>query len=215
MKLTLLLILINVTVFVYTAQNLPFFIGNYGIGSNSLVEGRFLNVITAMFLHANILHLAGNMFVLFLIGSIVEKHTTLMTYLTVYFLSGILPNLGILLLSFILGSVTAVGASGAISGLIGFGAFKLSGKWVLSPVGFPIPMPFILAGALFLLMNLSAIFIFEFVHIANLGHLFGGVIGASLGLVGERNKRRKIVAFLLVVAFISLLSYLITSAVLL
>ena len=211
MRLTLLLVLINVGVFAYTLQNLPYFIETYGISSNSLIEGKYTNIITAMFIHNGVLHLLGNMLVLFFVGRTIEKYTNTVEYLTVYFLSGILPNLSIPLFNFIVGDITGVGASAAISGLIGFGAFRLSGKWVLSPIRFiPIPMPFLLAGALYTFLNLAGVFIIkENINIAAGAHLFGGIIGALFGLVGEKHKLRKIVIFLLLIAFISLLPYLI------
>ena len=210
MRLTLLLVLINVGVFAYTFLNLPYFIENYGISSSSVIEGKYINIVTAMFIHNGILHLLGNMLVLFFVGKTIEKHTNSITYLAVYFLSGILPNLSISLFNFIVGDIIAVGASAAISGLIGFGAFKLSGKWILSPIRFiPIPMPFILAGALYTFLNLAGVFVIkENINIAAGAHLFGGVIGALFGLVGEQHKLRKIVIFFLLIAFISLLPYL-------
>jgi len=211
MRLTLLLVLINVGVFAYTFLNLPYFIETYGISSDSLAKGKYTNIVTAMFIHNGILHLLGNMLVLFFVGRTIEKYTNTVEYLTVYFLSGILPNLSIPLFNFIVGDITGVGASAAISGLIGFGAFRLSGKWVLSPIRFiPIPMPFLLAGALYTFLNLAGVFIIkENINIAAGAHLFGGIIGALFGLVGEKHKLRKIVIFLLLIAFISLLPYLI------
>jgi len=209
MRLTLLLVLINVGVFAYTFLNLPYFIEGYGFSSDSFAKGRYLNVVTAMFMHANILHLVGNMLVLYFVGSAIEKNIGKFVYLWVYFLSGVIANLGVILLPLIGSTVTVVGASAAISGLIGLGAFKLSGKWMLSPIRFiPIPMPFIVAGALYALINFYGLFVLK-ISLSSGGHLIGGLIGALFGLAGEEHKLRKIVIFLLLIGFISLLPYLI------
>ncbi len=209
MRLTLLLVLINVGVFIYTFQNLPYFIENYGFSSDSFAQGRYSNLVTAIFTHANILHIVGNMLVLFFVGKSVEQHINRFFYLLVYFLSGVIANLGVMLLPLIGSSATVVGASAAISGLIGLGAFKLSGKWVFSPIRFiPIPMPFIVAGALYALLNFYGLFILNKTF-ASGGHLIGGLVGALFGLVGEQHKLRKLVIFFLLIAFISLLPYLI------
>ena len=196
-------------VFVYTFQNLPHFIETYGFSSDSFAKGDYLNAITAMFMHANILHIVGNMLVLFFVGRSIEQNLGKLTYLLVYFLSGIIANLGVLLLPFIGSSATVVGASAAISGLIGLGAFKLSGKWILSPIRFiPLPMPFIVAGALYALLNFYGLFILN-KPFASAGHLIGGFIGALFGLAGEQHKFKKIIIFLFLMIFISLLPYLI------
>ncbi len=209
MRLTLLLILINVVVFIYTFQNLPFFVEAYVFSSDSFAKGDYLNVITAMFMHANILHIVGNMLVLFFVGRAIEQNLGKLTYLLVYFLSGIIANLGVLLLPFIGSSATVVGASAAISGLIGLGAFKLSGKWILSPIRFiPLPMPFIVAGALYALLNFYGLFVLK-IPLSSAGHLIGGFIGALFGLAGEEHKLRKLIIFFLLIGFISLLPYLI------
>lgn len=207
MKLTLLLILINVGFFIYTSQNLSYFIQNYGFSSDSFTKGNYVNIVTAMFMHKNLLHLVGNMLVLFFVGKEVEKRINDFLYLVVYFLSGLLANLGILLLPLIGTSATVVGASAAISGVIGYGAFKLSGKWIFSPLRFiPLPMPFMVAGAIYALINFAGVLIFQ---LSAVGHLVGGIVGAFFGLIGEEHKLRKIVVFFLLIVFISLLPYLI------
>lgn len=209
MKLTLLLILVNVGVFVYTFQNLPYFIETYGFSSNSFAKGNYISLITAMFVHANIPHIVGNMLVLFFVGRTLEKYISVFLYLLVYFLSGLIANLGVLLLPLIGTSATVVGASAAISGLIGLGAFKLSGKWMLSPIRFiPIPMPFMVAGALYALLNFYGLFLLN-LPLSSAGHLIGGFVGALFGLAGEQHKLRRIIIFFLLIVLISLLPYLI------
>ncbi|MBE6471365.1 MAG: rhomboid family intramembrane serine protease [Coriobacteriaceae bacterium] len=72
-------------------------------------------LVTAMFAHGSIDHLAMNMVSLWWLGTMLEKMQGTVRFAIVYFVSGILGNLAFALL----GSSFAVGASGAIFGLLG------------------------------------------------------------------------------------------------
>ncbi|MBI2543395.1 MAG: rhomboid family intramembrane serine protease [Candidatus Aenigmarchaeota archaeon] len=208
MKLTLFLVIVNVAVFAYASQNLDYFIENYGFSAKSFWEGRYETLITSIFMHADIPHIGWNMATLFLVGIVLEKYIGRFAYLLVYLISGIAANLGVLLLAMVDINILAIGASAAISGLIGYGAFRLSGKWMVSISFIPIPMPFIIAGALYTLMNFYGLFILNTTFSAA-AHIIGGVTGGVLGLSGERNKLGKIMLFILAIVIISLLPYLI------
>jgi rhomboid protease GluP len=69
-----------------------------------------------MFVHANIVHLAGNMFFLLIFGLRAEELFSTKEYLAIYLLSGLSGNLLTLLLG---PNMISVGASGAIFGLFG------------------------------------------------------------------------------------------------
>jgi len=77
-------------------------------------------LFTAMFVHANIAHIAGNMLFLFIFGLRAEKMFDLKEYLAVYFLSGLGGGLLTLLLGDVLfgPGMVSVGASGAIFGVV-------------------------------------------------------------------------------------------------
>ena len=115
------LILINFGVYFYLAQN-PVMdenaIARYAVTPADITAGRHLGtLITSMFLHANLLHVAGNMLFLWIFGNNVEDKLGELRFLTVYFASGIG---GSLLQIFITpdSTVPMLGASGAISGLL-------------------------------------------------------------------------------------------------
>ncbi len=203
MKLTLILILLNIAVFIYSLQNLNYFIQTYGFSSDSFAKGNYVNLITAFFLHKNWWHLTVNMVTLFFVGYSLEEYVSKTRYLLVYFLSGALTNLGIILLPYIgIKNIVVVGASAAISGLIGFGAFKISTKWTLSPIRFiPVPMPFMLSAALFAFMNIANIS-----SIPSIGHITGGIIGGVFGLKGEKRKLLKIFTLIMLISIIALIS---------
>lgn len=205
MKLTLLLILVNIAVFLYASQYLNYFVNTYGFSSDSFSKGNYINVITAMFVHKDILHIGLNMTLLFFIGRQIENEVGLL-FLPIYFLSGLTANVGVLFLPLIGKSATVVGASAAISGLIGYGAFKLSGDWVISPLRFiPLPLPFIASGAMYFVMNFAGVLAFD---LPSIGHLIGGLVGALVGMYGEEDKFKKILIFALLIGFITILPYL-------
>ncbi len=82
-------------------------------------EFSIVNMFTAMFLHAGWLHLAGNMLFLWIYGDNVEDRLGHIGYLVAYLISGLFATLFFSL--FVPHSqVPMLGASGAISGVLGF-----------------------------------------------------------------------------------------------
>ncbi len=78
-----------------------------------------LSLFTAMFLHGGFMHLAGNMLFLWIYGDNVEYRLGRLPYLVAYLGTGVVATLAHALLD--LGSaLPTVGASGAISGVLGF-----------------------------------------------------------------------------------------------
>jgi rhomboid protease GluP len=92
--------------------------------SPSLPES-LTRLFTSMFIHANIAHIAFNLFALVYLGGYAERAIGVPRYVLVYLISGIVAALfhGIIA-SYILhnGDVVLVGASGAISGILGIAA---------------------------------------------------------------------------------------------
>lgn len=88
----------------------------FGIKVNSLiVQGQYWRLVTPIFLHIGILHLAFNTYALYVFGPQIENFFGSARFLVIYLLSGISG----VLLSFALSPRAAAGASGAIFGLIG------------------------------------------------------------------------------------------------
>jgi len=85
-----------------------------------------LTIVTSMFLHASWLHIIGNMWVLWIFGDNIEDYLGHFPYLLFYFVSGFAAMFTHVLLN--AGSnEPAVGASGAIAGVMG-GYFVLYPK---------------------------------------------------------------------------------------
>ncbi len=148
LSLTNLLIIINVLVFLLFVVFLVIFPGieQLVVLTPSLLfeKGYIWTLLTSMFLHASFFHLLANMVSLFFIGNFVEKIIGRKRFFWFYLLSGIIAGLFFAALAYFLGVpvanpetlqfgtsewwtfslfgsslISAVGASGAIFGLLG------------------------------------------------------------------------------------------------
>ena len=81
-----------------------------------VAAGEWWRVITAGFLHANLIHLGFNMLLLYQLGAILEPAMGRLRFTAVYFTSLLTGSFGVLLLS---PNSPTVGASGAVFGLMG------------------------------------------------------------------------------------------------
>ncbi|RYY70593.1 MAG: rhomboid family intramembrane serine protease [Chitinophagaceae bacterium] len=99
-------------------------------GQDVVYEGGFgvtpipvhLTILTAMFMHGGIMHLAGNMLYLWVFGDNLENVMGHFKYLCFYLLTGILATLCHVFSSQFFGAdiyIPSLGASGAISGILG------------------------------------------------------------------------------------------------
>jgi membrane associated rhomboid family serine protease len=82
-----------------------------------LVGGEWWRLVSAMFLHAGLIHLALNSYVLWIFGNVIEDEIGRIAMLGVFFATGIFA--GAASYAFAPGFIIAVGASGAIFGLVG------------------------------------------------------------------------------------------------
>jgi membrane associated rhomboid family serine protease len=125
------LILANIAVFLYQLALRPYSFQIF-VTANAMVPARipaalsghgsfeaaFLPLVTSMFLHAGVAHIAGNMLFLWIFGDNVEAAFGHLRYLLFYFVCGV--GAGVMHIAFNLNShIPALGASGAISGVLG------------------------------------------------------------------------------------------------
>ena len=123
---TILLILANVVVFAVEAltpseQALSELILTWGLVParlSSLEPTAFATIITSMFLHSGFLHIAGNMLYLWIFGDNIEAALGSTRFLLFYLLCGVGAAAGQYLVA-PTSQVPMVGASGAISGVMG------------------------------------------------------------------------------------------------
>jgi len=132
---------------------------------------RAFTLFTSGFLHANLLHLFGNILILFIFGRVVERELGSAKFTFVYFgsllLSGIISASISLLTN---NAIPSLGASGAIMGVVAFGI-------LLKPLAlcyeFLIPLPLFLIGWGALLADILGVFSQEQSGISHTAHLGG------------------------------------------
>lgn len=135
-------------------------------------EGQYYRLITEMFLHGGIIHLAFNMFTLYSIGGQIEYIYGKVKYLMIYFLCGI--GAGILS-CFLDPKSLSVGASGAIFGLFGtFAVYAIKNRDKISK-GAVTNILFVIGMNLYIGLTSKGI--------DNAAHIGGLIMGALIGLV--------------------------------
>lgn len=180
---TVVLIAINVLVYLITVAQ------GSGIGSPGgrvfedmwltgiqVGGGDWYRLVTAMFLHASILHIAFNMLALWWFGTAVEEALGAWRYIVLYFVSGIVGSAGALLFSSPF--AVTVGASGAIFGIMGsllILQYRATGT---------------LAGPVLTVIVLNLAFTFAIPGISKGGHL-GGLVGGILATLAFDEARRR------------------------
>ncbi len=144
---------------------------------SGLAQGEWWRLGTSMFLHASLVHIGFNMYILWWAGSQVEQYLGRARYLGLYLVSGLAGSAGsVLLQPFALG----LGASGAVFGVLG--ALALLEWQVTGRVG----------GQAVTLIGLNLVLGFVLPNIgwsAHIGGLIGGVI-ITLGYAHWRGGRR-------------------------
>jgi membrane associated rhomboid family serine protease len=199
MKWTWLLIALNVLVFILTLSDPDYYLSLFGFSAKGFIAGNYYTAISSMFMHAGILHLAGNMVALLALGGSVEKKVSGPQFFGAYFLAGFAGLLSPFIPIFGYGyDAVFVGASAAISGLVGLGIFTCPGKFVWFQE--IVPLPFAVAGALFLLTTLSGVLTAG--EVAESGHFLGFLVGAVLGIAWTKERVKNILIFGLVLALI-------------
>ncbi len=84
-----------------------------------IAAGEYYRLFTPMFLHAGIDHIFSNLILLYLLGEVIESKIGSVKFAILYFLSGIFGNVVSYFYSSATRGYTAIGASGAVFGLIG------------------------------------------------------------------------------------------------
>ena len=177
----LLLIAINFLVFIATLINPSLIYGLLGLQPATFLA-RPWTIVTNLFVHAGIGHIAANMITLFFFGRFLSGLVGMRSLLIVYFVGGILGNVCYILLAPSPLAVV-VGASGAIFALGGTLAAMVPKVRVFV---FPIPAPL----PLWVAVIGGFIIISFFPQVAWQAHLGGLVFGLIVGLGFRRKQRR-------------------------
>ncbi len=196
--ITYVLIAINVLVFIICQffNYIPFAVNRIAI-----VNGEYYRLITGIFLHGNVLHLAFNCYALYVIGMQLESFLGKWKYLVVYLLSGLAGSL----LSIFFSNNYSIGASGAIFGLLGsLTYFGYHYRVYLDSVVKSQIIPLII-------LNLGLGFMLSGVdNWAHIGGLIGGVFSTmAVGIKYKSTKFEMVNGFILYLIYVLFLGYMI------
>jgi membrane associated rhomboid family serine protease len=194
------LIALNVIIFLWEVIRTNFF-GNelmvneifftYGTVPDLVFQGDFFGLVSSMFLHGGIAHIIGNMVFLYIFGDNIEDRFGHFKYLILYLFWGIAAGIihSLYAVSVGGGEIPAVGASGAISGVLGAylvlfpraKIFTIITAFFITTVRIPalayIPIWFILQ-VVFSILNPEG-------GVAYLAHIGGFVVGAAVSYLSK------------------------------
>ncbi|MEO0101961.1 MAG: rhomboid family intramembrane serine protease, partial [candidate division WOR-3 bacterium] len=191
-----LLLVSNILVFIYEISLSQFalrrLINNYGAIPLLISQGENLHTLfSAMFLHGGFDHILGNMLYLFIFGDNVEDVLGHFWFLVMYFLAGFAGSFLHILIARN-SSVPMIGASGAISGVLGSYLVLFPNARILAlvPFGFFLRIVY-LPAFLFLGFWILIQFIYGFASlpgvegggIAFFAHIGGFLVGLLWGII--------------------------------
>lgn len=194
------LIAINVIIFIWEVVATNFFNNqlkvneifyNYGTVPDLVFQGDYFALVTSMFLHGGVVHIIGNMVFLYIFGDNIEDRFGHFKYLILYLFWGIAAGIihSFYAVSVGGGDIPAVGASGAISGVLGAylilfpraKIFTVITAFFITTVRIPalayIPIWFILQ-IIFSIFNPEG-------GVAYLAHIGGFVVGAGVSFLAK------------------------------
>lgn len=175
-RVTYFLIGLNVLVFLW-----QFSVGvsqaafSYGLQPFAVANGDWSRLVTSVFLHGNIMHLAFNMYVLFVIGRQLEVMLGSARFIVLYSLSAL--GGAAATFAFSTPTITSVGASGAIFGLMG--GLLVAGKRLRYDVT-----------QVLVLIGINVVIGFAVPNIDWRAHLGGLITGMAVATVLTRPKGR-------------------------
>ena len=206
MKTNSLLILACVAASLWAWQQEPAFAERNLIFSlNNLQAGRVWTLATALFVHANVLHLFGNMLFLFVFGNTLEKTVGAGKLLLIFFTGGLVSFIGGLAL--MPAGTAMLGASAAIFALAGCVMLvrPLRFSWLfLAPQG--------LIAIIYFIYNLAVVYEKSRIpgydpHIAYVAHIIGFLTGLPFGIaLSDHWKRNLLITLLLLAIYFSIVT---------
>lgn len=139
-----------------------------------ILNGEKIRMISSGFLHVDWLHLGFNMYALYIFGDIVDAKLGIIGFLVIYFGSLLAGSLYSLSYHKKEPHYSAVGASGAVSGVV-YSCIMLYPDMQLGLILIPIPIPGYIFGVAYLLYSIYGMKN----RVGNIGHSahLGGAIG--------------------------------------
>lgn len=159
-----------------------FFFRKYQFHVGSIRAGEQIRMISSGFLHADIAHLAFNMITLYFFAPIVSQTLGDFSFILIYFASLICSSLLTMVFHGNEYSYTAVGASGAVTGVL-YSAILMYPNMTLGIFGI-IPMPAYLFGIGYLLYSIYGMRA-KRDNIGHTAHIGGAIGGYVITLLKE------------------------------
>ncbi|WP_428742895.1 rhomboid family intramembrane serine protease [Tenacibaculum sp.] len=153
------------------------FFDRYKFQVQKILGGEKIRMLTSGFLHVDWLHLGFNMYALYLFGKVVDSSFGTINFVLIYFASLIAGSMYSLYQHKRELYYSAVGASGAVSGVI-FSSIMLYPSMELIMLPIPVPIPGYVFGVGYLLYSIYGMKN----QVGNVGHSahLGGAIGGYL-----------------------------------
>ena len=171
---TLVIIIANVLFSMQGFKDYSFF-NKYKFGIREVQRGEYMRMITSGFLHADWQHLIFNMITLFFFADVVIAYAGITHFVLVYIFSLVLGSLFALFFHRNEPYYTAVGASGAVTGIL-YASILFNPQMLI--IVFVIPMPAYIFGIGYLLYSIYGMKS----RTDNIGHSahFGGAVGGLI-----------------------------------
>ncbi|ETN95438.1 Rhomboid family protein [Zhouia amylolytica] len=170
---TIAIIAANVIISMKGFNDFSFF-ERYKFHVGSIRRGEQIRMLTSGFLHVDWSHLFFNMFTLYFFAPVVIMYFGTVKFLLIYLISLFAGNLLALFFHKDEYHYSAVGASGAVTGVL-YAAILLQPDMRLALMFIPIPIPAYIFGILYLLYSIYGMRN----RVGNIGHTahFGGAVG--------------------------------------
>jgi membrane associated rhomboid family serine protease len=182
-------------------QNLDFLV----FSGENFLKGRVWTVFTALFLHADPMHLIGNMIFFFIFGNTIENELGENWVLVPFFIGGVASFLlSTLFLGF---EVPMIGASAAIFTLTAI-------VMLLKPLKFSFffLMPLGLVAIIYFTYNLLAVQMGMQGNVSYIGHIIGFAVGVPFGIASSEDWHKNLlITVLLFMIYLVIVYFLLPS----
>jgi membrane associated rhomboid family serine protease len=152
---------------------------DFALWGPGVADGEYWRLITGGFLHAGLLHILFNMYLLWILGQMLETTLGSGRFAALYVTALLWGSFGALLLT---PDAHTVGASGAVFGLMGAAAVELRARGI---------NPFQTDIGMLIILNLGLSFVLSGISIGgHIGGLIGGALaGVALGYADRHRSR--------------------------
>ncbi|MEJ5327862.1 MAG: rhomboid family intramembrane serine protease [Candidatus Bathyarchaeia archaeon] len=196
----LILVCVAVSLLCWLAENPDSIMEYLAFSGENMLKGKAWTLVTALFLHADLAHLLGNMLFLFVFGNTLEKEIGTGKTLSAFFIGGVLSFLlGVFFYppqTFLIGASAAIFTLAAVAMLVKPLKFSF---FFLMPVG--------LVAFIYFLYNVFAVYYGAEGNIAYISHVIGFLIGVPFGAAWGKNVLRNLLITIILFIVYLIIAY--------